>query len=118
MFSIFFITQFFKSIFNLTKQRYESKFTIMGNLFPIYEFKFTIMESLLPRQTLKKLPRRHPNTIYRPVPAFQWGPTPVKFASLLIDMNFTGAQRSSDNGIYDLLQQAEGTKLKFKKTAC
>jgi len=48
MFSIIFITQSFKNIFNLTKQRYESKFTIMGKLFPIYEFKFTIMESLLP----------------------------------------------------------------------
>jgi len=62
MFSIFFIPHFFKSIFNLTKQRYESKFTIMGKLFPIYEFKFTIMESLLPRQVLKKLPRRHEDT--------------------------------------------------------
>ena len=48
MLSIFSITHFLNNIFNLTKQRYEFKFTIMGNLFPIYESKFTIVGNLFP----------------------------------------------------------------------
>ena len=54
MLSIFSITLFLKNIFNLTKQRYEFKFTIMGNLFPICESKFTIMGNLFPPKNYMK----------------------------------------------------------------
>ena len=54
-----FITQNFSNIFSLTKQRYESKFTIVGNLFPMYELKFTIVgiyfQDKLPKVATKAL---------------------------------------------------------------
>ena len=55
MLSKFFITQSFWNIFSLTKQRYESKFTIIGNLFPIYESKYTIMGNLFPPKNCMKI---------------------------------------------------------------